>query len=136
MPYFVAGEFGREHLTERRCSVFAQTARELTGGIAVELAAGRIRHAVLYLGPPQGYRVHIGRVAAPVLDENRMAGRGGIQIFPVQLTTLRGLGIVVLEANHPFARRCFRRSRADRALNFRNRAQIAIHPSQVPYTRI
>src|SRR5688500_20371625 len=68
---------------------------------------------------------------AAVRDVDRVLRRGGVEVLTRDESLLRGLGVVVLEARDPFARRRFRGTLADCALDGGDGAQVAIDEAQV-----
>src|SRR5688572_27164977 len=73
---------------------------------------------------------------AAVRDVDRVLRRGGVEVLARDESLLRGLGVVVLEARDPFARRRFRGTLADRVLDGGDGAQVAIDETQVTAARI
>ena len=105
-------------------------------GIAIILAARGIGSVVVNLCQLDRLRVDPRRVSATVLDEYRMVGNRGIQFCARQRPSFGGLRVVVLEAQHPFARRRFRRAFTQRFQDVGNGAQIAIHHAEMRKARL
>jgi hypothetical protein len=78
--------------------------------------------------------VHVTRMAAAVLDVDGMVRRRRVEVLARDEAPLRGLGVVVLEADHPFARRRLRGALAYRILDRPDGAQVAVDHSQVHAT--
>ena len=68
-------------------------------------------------------------------DHHRVVRRGQVEVVARQWPAFHRLGVIVLEAKHPLARRRPRGARADRLDNFLDGAQIAVNLPQVHATR-
>ena len=65
-------------------------------------------------------------------DVDRVIRRGHIEVVARDEAALRGLGVVVLEADHPLARRRLRGALAHRVLDGLDGAQVAVDEAKVP----
>jgi len=104
--------------------------------IAIILAARGIGSMVINLCQLNCLRIDPSRMAAAMLDEHRMIGYGGVQLFARQWPSFGRFRVVVFEAQHPFALRCFRRAFTQGLQDLGNGAQIAIHHTQVRKARL
>ena len=67
-----------------------------------------------------------------MIDEYRIIGRRSIEIRDGESAAVGCLGVVVLEPDHPLARRSFGGALADGCLDGGNGSQVAVHFLQVP----
>ena len=63
--------------------------------------------ALVHVGDGQSFGIHPRRVPAAMIDQHRMVRRRRIQIRLGQRAAVGRLGVVVLESDHPLARRQF-----------------------------
>jgi hypothetical protein len=75
--------------------------------------------------------VAVDRVAAAMLDTNRMIGDGGVEISNGEGAAVGSFGVVVLEAEDPVADGSFGRAFAQSELDGRDGAEIAIDHAEV-----